>query len=132
MVSIATWNVENLFTPDADAGPDTAAEYAAKADALAAVISAMAPDVLALQEIGDPGALEDVLGRVGGRWYVETADPDGRGIRMAIAARTPLSEVYQVGPFLDGLRPVQVDDTGLGRRRWAGQRCMPLSRGCMY
>jgi predicted extracellular nuclease len=114
MVSIATWNVENLFAPDADAGPDTAAEYAAKADVLAATISAMAPDVLALQEIGDPGALEDVLGRVGGRWYVETADPDGRGIRVAIAARTPLSEAYQVGPFLEGLRPVQVDDTGVG------------------
>jgi hypothetical protein len=71
----------------------------------------MAPDVLALQEIGDPEALDDVLGRVGGTWHVETADPDGRGIRVAIAARTPLSDVYQVSPFIEGLRPVQVDDT---------------------
>ena len=114
MVSIATWNVENLFTPNADSGPDGAAEFAAKADALAATITAMDPDVLALQEIGDPEALDDVLGRVGGTWHVETADPDGRGIRVAIAARTPLSQVYQVGPFLDGLRPVQIDDTAVG------------------
>ena len=114
MVSIATWNVENLFTPNADSGPDGAAEFAAKTDALATTIAVMAPDVLALQEIGDPEALDDVLGRVDSTWHVETADPDGRGIRVAIAARTPLSQVYQVGPFLEGLRPVQVDDTEVG------------------
>ena len=114
MVSFATWNVENLFTSDAESGPVGAAEFAAKADALATTIAVMDPDVLALQEIGDPEALDDVLGRVEGTWHVETADPDGRGIRVAIAARAPLSQVYQVGPFLEGLRPVQVDDTEVG------------------
>lgn len=43
-----------------------AAKFDAKADALAATIDQMAPDLLAVQEVGDPDALADVLSRIGG------------------------------------------------------------------
>ena len=61
---IGTWNLENLFRPG-PAGPSTDAVYQAKLDSLAATITALAPDVLAVQEVGDPAALADLAARVG-------------------------------------------------------------------
>ena len=60
------------------------------------------------------------MAAVGGTWHTATADPDGRGIRVAIASRRPLIGVDQVTSFPAGLGPVQVNDvggtiTGLGR-----------------
>jgi hypothetical protein len=63
MVRIGTWNLENLFRPGGQAGPTTGAAYTAKPEALAARIREMAPDVLAVQEVGDP----DPCGRAGWR-----------------------------------------------------------------
>lgn len=111
MVRVGTWNVENLFRPGGDAGPDTEEAYAAKLDALAATINELATDVLGLQELGDPEAVGDLVGRVGGDWHVELADPDRRGIRVGYISRLPLTEVEQVAAFPEGLRPIQVDDT---------------------
>ncbi|MGW4336659.1 endonuclease/exonuclease/phosphatase family protein [Rhodococcus koreensis] len=108
---IATWNVENLFLPGSMSGPETVAEFAAKADALAAAIGRMNPDVLAVQEIGDRAALDQVLDRAGGQWHVELAGTDGRGIGVGIAARTPLNDVRQITAFPDGIDAIQVDDT---------------------
>ncbi|MFE0752172.1 endonuclease/exonuclease/phosphatase family protein [Gordonia sp. NPDC058843] len=108
---IATWNVENLFSPGTDGGPESAMEFEAKADALAAVIERMDPDILALQEVGDRRALDRVLERAGGSWHVELATPDRRGIGVAIAARTPLSQMREVTDFPTGIDPIQVDDT---------------------
>ncbi|GAC82077.1 hypothetical protein SAMN04488550_0046 [Gordonia malaquae] len=54
MVRIATWNLENLFAPGGQAGPETTVEFDAKANALATTIGRMAPDVLAAQEVGSP------------------------------------------------------------------------------
>ena len=81
MVVVGTWNVENLFRPGAESGPDSEAAYEAKLAALAATITGLAPDVLAVQEIGDPDALADLIKRLDGMWHSELADPDGRGIR---------------------------------------------------
>ena len=111
MVRVGTWNLENLFRPGADAGPAIDAAYEAKLSALAKVIVAMAPDVLAVQEVGDVDALADLADRAGGGWHRETADPDGRGIRVGFLSRLPLTEVRQRRQFPDGLRPIQVDDT---------------------
>lgn len=108
---MGTWNVENLFRPGADAGPDTAAVYAAKLDALAATITALAPDVLAVQEVGAPQALTDLADRIGGHWQTVLAEPDRRGIRVGFLSRLPLTEVGQVSAFPPGLRPIQVDDS---------------------
>lgn len=111
MVVVGTWNVENLFRPGSDAGPDSDAAYDAKLTALARTITGLAPDVLAVQEIGDPKALADLVTRLDGRWHSELADPDGRGIRVGVLSRLPLSDVEQVVAFPKGLRPIQVDDT---------------------
>src|SRR3954454_2977472 len=54
MLTIATWNLENLFRPGADAGPTDEDAYDAKLAALAHMIEQIAPDVLAVQEVGDP------------------------------------------------------------------------------
>ena len=42
----------------------------------------MAPDVLAVQEVGTPEALADLTARLDGQWHRELAEPDGRGIRV--------------------------------------------------
>lgn len=108
---VGTWNVENLFLSGGDFGPQTEEAYAEKLDALAVVISAAAPDVLALQEVGETEALDDLVGVVGGDWHVALADPDHRGIRAAYMSRLPLINVEQITSFPAGLRPIQADDT---------------------
>jgi endonuclease/exonuclease/phosphatase family metal-dependent hydrolase len=53
-ITVGTWNLENLFCPGGPAGPSTDAAYTAKLEALATTIRQLAPDVLAVQEVGDP------------------------------------------------------------------------------
>jgi endonuclease/exonuclease/phosphatase family metal-dependent hydrolase len=109
---IGTWNLENLFRPGGPAGPTTDAAYTAKLNALAATITGLAPDVLAVQEVGDPAALGDLADTLDGAYpHHATADPDGRGIRVGYLSRLPLTDLRQVSAFPDGLRPIQVDDT---------------------
>ena len=113
MGRICTWNLENLFRPGDDAGPESGAEYQAKLTSLAGVIVTMAPDVLAVQEVGDVAALTDLADRVGGTWHQATAAPDRRGIRVGFLSRLPMTSVRQWIAFPDGLRPIQVDDTAV-------------------
>jgi endonuclease/exonuclease/phosphatase family metal-dependent hydrolase len=40
-------------------------------------------------------------------WHTALADPDGRGIRVGVLSRLPLSDVEQVVDFPTGLRPIQ-------------------------
>jgi endonuclease/exonuclease/phosphatase family metal-dependent hydrolase len=110
---VATWNLENLFAPGAgDAGPTTRTAYDAKLAALAATITALAPDVLAVQEVGPAPAVDDLARAIGGTWHVHVAAPDGRGIRVGLMSRSPVRDVEQVVAFPAGLGPVQVDDDG--------------------
>ena len=81
-VRIGTWNLENLFRPGEQVGASTHAAYQAKLTALSTVIIATAPDVLAVQEVGDMEALSDLAALAGGGWHCQTAAPDGRGIRV--------------------------------------------------
>ena len=113
MVRIGTWNLENLFRPEDEAGPRDPAAYEAKLAALARVIARVQPDVLAVQEVGEPEALEDLRERLEGDWFAESSQlPDERGIRVGFLSRLALGEVAQVGGFPAGLEPVQVDDAG--------------------
>lgn len=112
MVTIGTWNLENLFRPGEDSGRQTDAEYDTKLDALAATITEHAPDALALQEVGDPEALEDLASRLEGSWNTALADPDGRGIRVGFLAQSALTKIEQITDFPEQLGPVQVDDEG--------------------
>ena len=52
-LTIATWNLENLFLPGSESGPPDQETFERKLDALAATITEIAPDVLAVQEVGD-------------------------------------------------------------------------------
>ena len=121
---VATWNLENLFRPDSDEGRGGEQAYEAKLSELARVIGGLEPDVLAVQEVGDPEALDDLRERLDGDWQAKTSDlPDGRGIRVGFLSRLELSEVEHVGNFPDHLAPVQVDDEGATVGRWAAARC---------
>ena len=110
---LATWNLENLFKPGSRYGPDDERTYRAKVAALAARIAEVAPDVLAVQEVGDPAALDDVLKKAGGRWQTVLSEfPDERGIRVGLASRSRLADVRQLRGFPDRMAPVQADDRG--------------------
>lgn len=111
MITIGTWNLENLFRPGGDAGPSSDDAYHAKLAALVTTITELAPDVLAVQEVGEPDALADLVKRLDGTWHSELASPDGRGIRVGVLSRLPLTDVEQVVEFPEGLRPIQIDDT---------------------
>ena len=59
-LKVMTWNVENLFRP---AAGDPAAElqtYKDKLILLATVINTLAPDVVAMQEVGDDEPVNDL------------------------------------------------------------------------
>ena len=110
---LATWNLENLFRPGSRFGPDDERTYRAKVAALGARIADVAPDVLAIQEVGDAAALDDVLAQAGGRWQVVLSDfPDERGIRVGLASRSRLADVAHLRAFPEPIAPVQADDRG--------------------
>lgn len=108
---LGTWNLENLFMPGGD-GPTGQAEYDAKLAGLAATIIELAPDVLAVQEVGDPEALDDLVERLPGSWTTALADPDPRGIRVGFLSRVDLAHVEQFADFPVELGGIQVDDAG--------------------
>lgn len=112
-MKVMTWNVENLFRPGNGSDQTAQEVYAAKLEGLAATINAQAPDVLALQEVGDLDALEDLVARLEGDWQRRvSARPDQRGIRVAWLSRHPIAADQDVVAFPDHLRPVQSDDDG--------------------
>lgn len=111
MIRIGTWNIENLFRPGED-GPSGQDKYDAKLDGLAATVTDLAPDVLAVQEVGDPTALDDLVARLEGSWHTALADPDARGIRVGFISKRALTKIEQIADFPDLLAPVQTDDDG--------------------
>jgi endonuclease/exonuclease/phosphatase family metal-dependent hydrolase len=114
MVVVATWNLENLFRPDTDFGPKTQDVYEAKLAGLGRVIGAMQPDILAVEEVGDPEALADLAERLDGDWHIETATvfEAHHPIRVGFLSRLQMTAVEQVSAFPDRLAPVQADDEG--------------------
>lgn len=111
-MKVGTWNLENLFRPGGESGPTGESEYEAKLDTLAQTITELEPDVLAVQEVGDPEALGDLVAKLNGDWRSELAEPDGRGIRVGFISRPALSKVTQYSEFIEGLEEIQVDDEG--------------------
>ena len=73
-ITITTWNVQNLAKSDL--------AFADKLDFLVGTLQALASDVVALQEILDLNALQDLATRLG--FQPVAATPDGRGNRVAI------------------------------------------------
>jgi endonuclease/exonuclease/phosphatase family protein len=114
MVVVATWNLENLFRPDSDFGPKTEDVYETKLSGLARVIGAMQPDVLAVEEVGDPDALADLAERLDGDWHIETSTvfEAHHPIRVGFLSRHQMATVEQVSAFPEPIAPVQADDEG--------------------
>jgi endonuclease/exonuclease/phosphatase family metal-dependent hydrolase len=110
-LSVATWNLENLFRPAAGATVAAQDAYQRKLAALAATIASLAPDVIALQEVGDAEALDDLRAELTGTWHqVVSPDADRRGIRVAFLSRLDLDGVERVRAFPPGVGPVKLDD----------------------
>jgi len=115
MFKVMTWNVENLFKPGHPSGPTDQTVYDAKLQGLAAVINAENPDALALQEIGDPAALDDLIQRLSGTWHRRLSqhpDQEPHPIRVAWLTRGAITDAEDIFQFPPHLQPVQIDDTG--------------------
>ncbi len=84
-ITITTWNVQNFARGDA--------VFAEKLDFLVQTLEALGSDVVALQEILDEGAVEDLANRLGFQHFA--APPDGRGNRVAILTRGALAQPQQ-------------------------------------
>jgi endonuclease/exonuclease/phosphatase family metal-dependent hydrolase len=113
MFKVMTWNVENLFKPGAAAGPASEAVYDSKLRGLATTINDQMPDVLAVQEIGDPAALDDLVRRLHGTWHRRLSrHPDQRHIRVAWLSRRAITGSEDILEFPPHLQPVQIDDSG--------------------
>jgi endonuclease/exonuclease/phosphatase family metal-dependent hydrolase len=113
MFKVMTWNVENLFRPGAAAGPVSEAVYEAKLRGLAATINDQMPDALAVQEIGDPAALDDLVRLLRGTWHKKLSrHPDQRHIRVAWLTGREITQSEDIVEFPAQLKPVQVDDGG--------------------
>lgn len=110
---LGTWNLENLYRPGGPFGPRDKAAYEAKLAALAAAITALDPTLLAVQEVGEPEALRDLVDLLGSGWTIATSrHPDSRGIRVGVISRTSFEVLADTAAFPPGLRPVQADDEG--------------------
>jgi len=113
MFKVMTWNLENLFKPGTDDGPDTNAVYEAKLNGLAATINAQSPDALSVQEVGEPAALDDLVGKLNGTWHPRVSlHPDQRHIRVAWLTTHAITGSEEIVQFPAHLQPVQVDDDG--------------------
>ncbi|MFF4254529.1 endonuclease/exonuclease/phosphatase family protein [Streptomyces sp. NPDC001663] len=111
---LGTWNLENLYRPGGPFGPKDKAAYETKLAALAAVITELDPTLLGVQEVGEPEALDDLVGMLDGDWHVAlSGHPDGRGIRVGFLSRVPVEVLADTNAFPARLRPVQEDDSGV-------------------
>jgi len=108
---VMTWNVENLFRPAPGAAQGEQQRFQQKLQLLSAVINQLAPDVVALQEVGGLEPLTDVQQALGGNFphLAISLFPDPRGIRVAILSKHALQDLgtqthvvdFPTGPALD-------------------------------
>lgn len=101
---VMTWNVENLFKVGNQYGPTSQDIYERKMGHLATTILGVRPDVLAVQEVGDPDAFADLRTRLDGYYqYAQLAEhPDDRGIRVGFLSHLPLrGDIEELYDFPD-------------------------------
>jgi hypothetical protein len=87
------------------------------APSLAETITELAPDLLAVQEVGDPAALRDLANNLAGYAHLATADPDGRGIRVGFLSEVELHDTH---PNTRPLLHLSIRDDGIGGADPAG------------
>ena len=114
MTVVGTWNLENLFKPGADFGPASGAVYREKLGGLATTIVEAGVDVLAVQEVGDPDALTDLIGLLDGDWQHVTSEhfEKAHPIRVGFLSRLPLEVLADTAAFPVQLGRTQTDDSG--------------------
>jgi endonuclease/exonuclease/phosphatase family metal-dependent hydrolase len=115
--TVTTWNLENLFRNGHEFGPRTSEEYAAKLDSLAQTILSLDPDVLAVQEVGGPEPLADLLALLEDRYphSLLSTHPDPRGIRVGFVSKLAIESGEEITAFpQNGLTKVSSVD-GQGR-----------------
>jgi hypothetical protein len=98
---VMTWNIENLFQFGDEGGPKTDAEYQQKLQSLAEVILTLAPDVLALQEIGSPKVLTDLVALLQNNYPHQqlSSHPDPRGIRVGFLSKLEIKAHEEIVDF---------------------------------
>lgn len=110
-LKVMSWNVQNLFLPTNDEGPDDPATFQQKLGSLAAVIDHEQPDILALQEVGPDGALLQLQAALAHPMpHSIVGAPDSRGIRVAFLSTMPFTATHHLRPFPHQIRPVQTKD----------------------
>lgn len=114
MTVAGAWNMENLFRPGGAFGPHDDGTYQAKIGDLAGTITQAGADVLAVEEIGSPDALNDVVALLGAGWTAVTSGvfEPAHPIRVGFLSRLPMEVVADAAGFPPLLKPVQSDDTG--------------------
>jgi endonuclease/exonuclease/phosphatase family metal-dependent hydrolase len=98
---VMTWNVENLYEPGTEYGPDTVEEYQQKLKSLTDLILFLDPDVLAVQEVGSPVAFQDFIDAMPG-CYPDcrlSSHPDPRGIRVGFLSKFPILGADEIVEF---------------------------------
>jgi endonuclease/exonuclease/phosphatase family metal-dependent hydrolase len=127
MAVIGTWNLENLYRPGGQFGPRDRAAYEAKLKSLADTVGRLGPDLLGVQEVGDPLALGDLTDALDGEWHVALSEhADGRGIRVGFLSRSPLTPVADINEFPSQVAPLQSSDDGEPSHR-AGRGALAVS-----
>lgn len=127
--TVTTWNLENLFKNGHEFGPRTAEEYSAKLDSLAQTILSLDPDVLAVQEVGGPEPLADLLALLENRYphALLSTHPDPRGIRVGFVSKLAIESGEEITAFpQNGMMKVLSMD-GLGR----SQEISSFGRGAL-
>ena len=129
VVSVGTWNVENLFRPGGPFGPKTQQAYDDKLQALKAVIDRLAPDVLAVQEVGEPAALDELVAKLDGQWHtaLATVFDQVHPIRVGFISRFPLANPQDVNAFPAPLRPVQSGDANANSQGAMGRGALHVT-----
>jgi endonuclease/exonuclease/phosphatase family metal-dependent hydrolase len=112
MLVVGTWNLENLYRPGGEYGPSDDETYSAKLKGLADTVNGLVPDLLGVQEVGEPEALGDLVDLLDGEWHTALSTlPDRRGIRVGFISRHPMTRVADSADFPAALAPLQADDT---------------------
>ncbi len=101
---VMTWNVENLFRPEEGVEDAENERYRRKLALLADVIGRLAPDAVALQEVGGDEPLQDLQDALDGAYPHRAVSefPDARGIRVAFLSNHPIAEREDIVEFPEG------------------------------
>jgi predicted extracellular nuclease len=113
MLTVATWNLENFLLPGAEGGPTSQQAFDDKVAHLKQTIELINPDVLGVQEVGQPAALDKLRDELAGGWHaISSQHPDGRGIRTGFLSKLPFTASEDVVAFPASLKPIQQKDDG--------------------